>query len=673
MSRPDDDGGDPLSPAPPVAEEPAWASPDDPGVARVRAGVMGAPAAPRLQVIEGGGGRAGDRPGGESAGSEKNAVQDMPGGGGGNGREDAADTVEGSCPLVCLGHADGEWHFLDSGGQRRKLKSKPLTTRGDLVSLFLGDTDWLHRWFPNRVEIRKRDAEGNEIVEEQIRGFKVAQAGEHLMQMCARAGLFGKHVVMRGPGVWAGDKGRPVVHAGDEVLVGGAWRRSGYRDGNQVWTSAARHPRPGTPDAPRPGQTGFAADAEVARELQRGIAELWQFRLGGSEIICLGLMAIGYYGTAARWRSNGYLIGGTGSGKSMLLQLLRACVPGSEFTTDTTKAGIEAAINGKPTPVYIDEAGDRQGHAAQTLLDVVLSATGGDGTRGLRGAVDGGSRSFEAACSVMMAAVSPPQMGPQHRDRITVIHLLKPGAGADNRAQMEALTRWAEEKGPQLWGRAIEGWERWEAARLAFREALARAQCAAREMDQMGAILAAWWVLTEDGAPDVRQADDGVAAVREFIRGASAVAEEDGPRRVVQFLASTEVQLHRSTDKEQIGRLVRQAWNNRDLDEEPARRVLERVGIRIVGKDEIKGTNGKRIPRGTLTDGMWFAKNAETLRRLFHGSEWEGDRWLYELGRHPTAVESTRTIRVGGVTGAAIWLAREDWEPPSEDDDPPDG
>jgi hypothetical protein len=667
MSLPDDDAPS-LSPAPPDAKGSAWSPGEDPGVARVRAGVMGAPAAPHLQVIEGGSRRGGDRSGGE-----KNAVQDLSGGEGGGAGGEASETVAGSCPLVCLGHADGEWYFLDAVGQRRKLKSKPLTTRGDLVSLFLGDTDWLHRWFPNRVEIRKKDAEGNEVVEEQIRGFKVAQAGEFLMRMCRDAGLFGPHVVMRSPGVWLGADGRPVVHAGDEVLVGGAWRRSGYRDGNQVWTSAPRRPRPGARAGLCPGEDGFAAGAEVARELQRGIAELWQFRLAGSEIVCLGLMAIGYYGTAARWRSNGYLIGGTGSGKSMLLQLLRACVPGSEFTTDTTKAGLEATINGKPTPVYIDEAGDRQGNAANTLLDVVLSATGGDGTRGWRGAVDGGSRSFEAACSVFMAAVSPPQMGPQHRDRITIIHLQKPGAGADNRAPMEALTRWAAEQGPVLWGRAIEGWERWEAARLAYREALARANCAPREMDQMGAILAAWWVLTEDGVPEGRQADEGVAAVREFIRGASVVAEEDGPRRVVQFLASTEVTLHRSTDKEQIGELVRRAWEERDLVERPSRRVLERVGIRIVRADEITGSNGKRIPRGTLTDGMWFAKSAETLRRLFVGSEWEGDRWIYELARHPTAVESSRTIRVGGVTGAALWLAREDWEPPTDEDEPPDG
>jgi len=649
--------------------------PEDDGVARVRAGVLGAPAAPHLTVIEGGGGA----PAGQSGG-EKNAVPAVPGSGRGGGA--SADvpgdrTPESTCPLVCLGHADGEFHFLDVVGQRRLLKSRALVSRGDLVSLFLGDTAWLFEWFPNKVEVKRKDGEGNETIEEQVRGFSVSKAGERLMAMCRRAGLYGPHVVLRGPGVWDAGEGAPVVHAGDMVMINGAWARSGFRDGNQVWISAPRRARPGAEadGAPLlPGAAGFAASAEDALDLQRGIAELWKFRLAGSEIVCLGLTAVGYYGTAARWRPNGYLIGGTGSGKSMLLQMLRACVPGAEFSTDTTKAGIEAAINGKPTPVYIDEAGDRQGHGAQMLLDVVLSASGGDGTRGLRGASDGGSRSFQAACSVIMAAVSPPPMGPQHRDRFTVVHLVKPGTGADNRAPMEALTRRAAELAPLLWGRAIEGWPRWESARAEFREALARSGCAPREMDQMGAILAAWWVLTADGVPDAAGADDGVAAVVEFIRDAEDVAADDGPRRVVQFLASTTIQRDRSTDIEQIGVLVERAWRDAEQYRDTAQRLLERFGIRVVRSTDIKTPNGKMVPRGDMGDGMWFSKAADTLRRLFAGSPFEGDRWAYELARHDSAVESKRSVRVGGVSGAAIWLSRADWSPPEDEEVPmPDG
>lgn len=649
---------------------------EDPALQRVREGVLGAPAAPRLSVIQGGAGGGGAGVGGPEG--PKNAVQSLPGegrGGGGQGSASGESTPEGTCPLVCLGHAGGEFHFLDIVGQQRVLKARALVQRGDLVSLFLGDTAWLFTWFPNKVLVKKRDAEGNEVVEEEVRGFSVSKAGEHLMTMCRQAGLYGDHVARRGPGVWAGEDGAPIVHCGDVVMIGGTWRPAGFRSGNQVWTSAPQRARPGADGdgAPLPlAHAGFAASAEVGRRIQASIGELWKFRLPGSEMICLGLMAVGFYGTAARWRPNGYLVGGTGSGKSMLLQLLRACVPHSEFSTDTTKAGLELTINGKPTPVFLDEAGDRQGHGAQVLLDVVLSATGGDGTRGLRGGTDGGSRSFQAACSVIMAAVSPPQMGPQHRDRFTVVHLVKPGAGEDNRAGMEAATRHAASVAPLLWGRALQGWPRWEAARLAFREALMRAGCAARELDQLGAILAGWWVLVEDGEPAPAHADDAVRAVADFVRGAADVAADDGPRRLVQFLASTTVQRDRSTDIEQIGVLVERAFDAVGEDREAPRRLLARYGIRVVGKNDDKTANGKVIPRAYLADGLWFSKSAETLRKLFVGSPFEGDRWMYELARHESAVEWKKSVRVGGVAGPAIWLSRSDWSPPGEEEVPPD-
>jgi hypothetical protein len=643
-------------------------TPEELGRRRVRDGVLNAPPAPHLAVIEGG------RGGGNPASAANAASPEDAGDGGGGVPAPFEPTPEGTCPLVCLGHADGEFHFLDLVGQRRSLKARALVSRGDLVSLFLGDTRWLFQWFPQIVRVT-REVDGQKVIEDEVRGFAVSKAGERLMVMCRKAGLFGPHVALRGPGVWAAADGAPVVHCGDVVMIEGQWRETGFRLGDQVWTSAPRRVRPGAEFEGDPlpmNAEGFVASAEVARGIQASIDELWSFRLAGSSIVCLGLAAVGYYGVAARWRPNGYLVGGTGSGKSMLLQLLRAMVPGSEFSTDTTKAGLEAAINGRPTPVFLDEAGDRQGHGAAMLLDVVLSATGGDGTRGHRGAGDGASRTFSAACSVIMAAVSPPTMGPQHRDRFTIVQLVKPGAGEDNRAGMEAATKRAATVAPLLWGRALQAWPRWEVAREAFREALTRAGCAARELDQIGPILAGWWVLVEDGVPSPAEADSSVAAIAAFVRDAAEIAGDDGPRRVVRFLASTTIQRDRSTDIEQIGVLVDRVWTAiNEGEREGAQRLLERFGIRVVRASDAMTANGKMIPRGDLGDGAWFSRSAETLRRLFVGSPFEGDRWAYELGRLESALESRRSVRVGGVSGPAIWIKRDDWAPPDDEEIPP--
>jgi len=654
--------------------ESAELSREDAGLVRVREGVLGAQTATaHLQMIDESGGEAPDRPDGGN-----NSVQVEPGGGrrgggrrGGQGQSAEGATPENTCPLVCLGHRAGEFVFLDAKGQERWMKGGALARRGDLMTLFLGNSEWLFRWFSRKKKIIRTDEEGNDITEEVVIGINIAGASELLMDMCGEAGLFGGRVALRGPGVWVGADGVPIVHAGSRVMIDGKWRKSGFRSGHQVYVAAPVEAAPGgigeDGDPLLPGEPGFAAPASVAGGLQRTIKRLWKFKSPGADILCVGLMGIGYYGAAARWRSNGFLLGGTGSGKTFLLDLLRACVPAHVHSTDATKSGIEAAIDGRPTGVFIDEAGDRSGLAPQLLLDFVLSASGSEGTKGHRGTADGRGRSFQVLCNVLMACVNPPTMGPQHRDRFTLIELNKPGAGVDHRGEMIAAIARAKEVGPALWGRAIEGWERWQLALEAFRGALARAQCAAREMDQMGAILASWWVLTEDGVPDPTQALDAVGAVGDFIRGADQVAAEDGPRTVVQFLSGTVVQRDRSTDQEQIGTLLEKAFAQAGDEAESAGKWLCRYGIRPIRADAKDDHKQRAVPRMAPGDGMWFAKKAETLRALFRGSPHEGDRWIYEMLRHPSARDSrSRLIRVGGVVGPAIWLSRADWGPPDD-------
>lgn len=74
----------------------------------------------------------------------------------------------------------------------------------------------------------------------------------------------------------------------------------------------------------------------------------------------------------------------------------RALWPLHKHTTDTTKAGIEQTIGGHAMPSTIDEASDqRDQRGAQVLMDLLLSASAGDGARVLRGTSAGRARSVE--------------------------------------------------------------------------------------------------------------------------------------------------------------------------------------------------------------------------------------------------------------------------------------
>lgn len=560
-----------------------------------------------------------------------------------------APTDDDACPVAALGHLDGTFYFLDVRGQKRSLTARALGSRHELVSLFLGDDAWLRRRFPKRVA-QKEIVDGEQRDVERVVDFRINAASAWLQAQCADAGLFGTHVALRAPGVWSGPDGLPVVHLGDAVLASGVLHPAGYRLGGQIWAAAAPQPRPSTP-----------CPAQVGRDLQEAIKALWNFRDPGSEIAVLGLLGTAYYGQAADWRPAGFLLGGVGSGKSSLHRVMRACCPMRHETNDTTKAGIEQAVDGRAMPIFIDEASDREDQrGARMLLDLVLTASGAEGTHGYRGGADGKVRKIELAGAVIMASVAPPVMQPQHQGRFTLIELQPPVEGEDYADEHKALAARMRALGPSLWGRALASFERYQAARRMFRIALGVRGCAPREMDQLGSLLAGWWMLTEEGVPDDRAAREGVSALDCFVRLRDDVREDDAPRRMMRYLLGSTVQIDRSTDREQVGQLIETVLRlDGRIEPESCRRVLAIYGIRVIRADEAPDRRGRPAPRAASGFGVWFSLGAPELGRLFAGSAFEGDRWKYEMRRLESARQA-KSVRIGTIATVSIWVSAEE-------------
>ena len=594
------------------------------------------------------------------------------------------------CPILALGHLDGSFVFLDVVGQKRILNARQLGTQSDLAGLFAGNTAWLVRRFP-RLKKKTSSAFGETTEETIVEGFNAGAARDALMRMAVEAGLFGDHVVVRSPGIWRDQDGAPVVHAGDVVITAdGETSRSGLHIAGQVWAAAPPRPRPLHP-----------CGREVGARLQDDLQSLWSFRQSGGAIILMGLLGTGYLGLAARWRPNGFLTGEAGSGKSMLIELLAAAAPLRYFSNNTTEAGVLGAVNGHVMPIFLDESSDRYNSGgAEALMDLVLAASSGDGTKGSRGKADGGIRTFEMAGVVIYGSIAPPPLQPQHMARITLVELLRPTAGEDNRVPMEQAIERYKSLGPELWARALAGWPRWRSAFEAFRGRLAEVGCAAREMDQMGSILAGWWILTHDGVPDQRGAKEGVAAIAEFVRTADEAATESGPRRAINHILASRVQYDGTTRQDQIAALLAKAFNGGTAEDEPAIRALLSHGIRPImpcihkwrwtklyqpTKDRPNVPSGwvrddsppadrdctcvncvdrqsRPVPRLSDSGGIWLMP--QSLAPLFRNQRGlEDGRWVMEILRLPAAVRSKRNVKVNGVTGKAIWLPREDIDP----------
>lgn len=555
------------------------------------------------------------------------------------------------CPIVALGHANGRFFFLDLAGQVRELSARALGQKSELAALFGGNVKWLETAF-RASRVVKNTIGGETVTEVVDASFNAAEAGYFLMRQASDAGIYGPHVILRRPGIWRASDGAPAVHCGSKILIDGKWSRAGQRIDGTVWVAGA--------DLPVPAE--HPSDAAPGIFLRDEIARLWSFRRAGGAIICMGLIGAGYFGAAAPWRPNGFLCGGIGSGKSMLLDVMRAASPMHHYTNNTSAAGVQGAMAGHAMPVYIDEASDSIDQSgAQRLMDIVLSASRGEGVKGHRGTVDGGVRIIEMAGSFVYGSVAPPELQPQHLARITLIDLVQPGAGRDHRADMEALIEQATEHGPGLWARALDLWPVWLDAVDVYRSALAQAGCTPREMDQMSALLAGHRILVADTVPTAAQALIDIAAIRDFIRVAEDIADDDGPRRVAQHLLAQRIQFDGTTRQTQVGEMLIRAWGpggasspEYGAEVERAIDVLGRYGIR-----PIRGDDPARTPRMADGDGMWIM--AAVARALFHNTRWDGDRWRVELLRLPHSRPAPRfNVRVGGVTGKCIWLSRAD-------------
>lgn len=599
--------------------------------------------------------------------------------GGGSGAPQVPQGGSGDCPVTALGHLDGTFYFLDVRGQKRELSARALGSRHDIVGLFGGDDGWLRTAHPKKELVNKTDKDA--APEWRVVDFRINDAAASLQRACFSAGLYGDHVVLRRPGIWRGPDGAPAVHCGDAVLIGTDWHDAGTRTGSQVWAAAPPVARPAAPCA-----------AAVGRELQDGLTRLWRWREAGSPVAMMGLICNAYYGAATEWRPAGFITGETGGGKSSLLKVVRAALPLHHYDNDTSKAGIEQAVQGRAMAIVIDEASDRANRSsARDLVDLVLSAAGGEGTKGSRGTVDGKGRKIEVAGLIMMFSINAPDLEPQHLGRFTLVDLRKPADGEDFRDEHEALARLARTHAAELWGRALAGWDRYALALQRFRDGLGKSGCAPRERDQAGALLAGWWVLTQEGVPDERGVREGIGAFVGHVRIAAEVEADSRPRRMVAHLLSSMVELHRSSEREPLGKLLAIAFGGSEeyplRSPDDARDLLANNGIRVVRRCVDHGSprpvvecgcvncrepTGQRrpVPRLSSDAGVWFANRNPQLSRLFVGTPFEGGRWRAEMMRLETARSSGRNVRVGEVTGYAVWVGRDDLLLPDTGDPP---
>jgi hypothetical protein len=607
-----------------------------------------------------------------------------PGGGGGGGkvaRVPPSDPFEGS-GVAPIGTTDGVYYLVDTLGALRGIKARDIVHQSTLLDLWGGDDSWLAGAFG--WEGKKGDV-----------NIPWDKVGAGLMRACHRLGPWHpSSFPPRYTGIWSDVDGRPLLHLGDVLRHhDGRQERAGIvilrdlgGDGGppiverQVYVREAARCRPAR-----------ACEPAAIDELRDEISRLWRFRDGhaGAELV-LGWCCVALLGASVRWRPNLVVLGAAGAGKTSLMDMMRGLLPLHFYSNDTSKAGLEAGMTGRPGPVVVDEAaqGDRS-HAAN-LFDMMLPASGGEGTQGRRGGVDGHGRAFSVLGAVCYGAIHPPALKPEHQGRFTELVLLQ-GDG-DRKDEIDAVIARAARLGPAFFGRVLAGFVRWPENLRQMRAALVRRGASAREADQVGAVLAGWWIL----ASDVPATDDDATACADmaapYIRGRAGQRDDSAGRRAWQALSTTQVLRDSGITRVPLGDLVLEAFADSDdpaaLDVvRKAESDLRRYGIRVERLTPDAALRLVRDPwddddwracRGRA-DGMlvvWFGRNHAELRRLFDRTDFAGESWWRAMEVLPGARRSKGNIRIGKaysggafvVPVAALYLPEGEGAPPA----PPD-
>jgi hypothetical protein len=579
------------------------------------------------------------------------------GGGGGAGGDAPADGSPTFGPVVPLGtgwsRGRKAYVLLDADGERQLVTARDLTQRATLFSLFGGKTG--RKLLCDKWPVYTRRNKGAEPDD-----FDAEACGADLMSACGALGP-AENVDPRSTGVWPFGE-RLLVHCGDVLWCDGRTLKPGFRDGQKLYIAAAKRDLP-----------TVAATVMEVEELGESL-KLWTWapeHAGLAQPVTLGLVACGILGRAIPWRPHVFLRGPRGSGKTSLAKLIAAACGAGEPADDLTGPGLRRLFNGKSGLVPLDE---RESDAAgvEQVITIMRGSSDGDGSVKIQADMDGGGYvAFRVAGSFLMAATTLPALTPADQSRITMLQI-RPGE-RDRRAEVEDAIERARVLYPKLLARLIAQWERWPQAWEAARKAAGRMDATSRSMDQVGALVAGWWILTQDGL-----LSDRVAA-REMARFAEVLttrAEDDARgagHAVLTHLMGSRIQVaDRTSDQMTVSAAIDRAvwaqvrWSKGGgeltdgfEDVEKTRRQLGANGLLLnVGAVGVpfEGRGWPwpfppRTPDGEHDPprpGLLIAHELPQLRGLFHSSDWPKGAWREPLRDLPGVRVSKTAVKFAG-------------------------
>jgi hypothetical protein len=589
----------------------------------------------------------------------------------------AGSELPAGSPVTALGIQGRIFFYLNAAGQLVQLGDHE-HGRHALLALFGGDVAYLEKIWP---KLGPPNAQGVH----KILGVRYDLVEQCLMLECNRRGPWDPLYRMRGPGAWSDERGRLIMHYGDEVQIEGEAFPPGEIDGH-IYESGARWPHPAAELA--------SGGPQGAGALVLGLLQSWRWRRACDPYLELGHIAASKIGGALSWRPTVWIIGPPGSGKTTLEQHLLAHLYGRNGVirlTDSSEAGVRQIARYASLPVIVDEL--EPGNGRQRVQQVVTlaryAASGGITARGSAGHV---AYQFVVRSCYCFSSVYAAPLIAQDRSRISVLELL-PLDGAAELPDLGA-TRIGI-LGRLLTRRLVEQWPRFPDVFECFRRALRQSGHNARSCDQYGTLAACMFLALHDGEPgetvlpDREREPEAYAEECQMLRpddlafwvhcfpAVQLVEENDDTpdaQRCLDYLLGSLVDPRRAGERRTVGQVLEQDISRVVTSGPVASELLDTVGLKLIAERvdlaslsaddrELIIEGDDRVLVGAVVELKLAVANAHRgLLDLFAGSPWAGvpgaggAGWVQALRRLPGAVPG-KAMRFGGIKSRVTLLS----------------
>lgn len=330
-------------------------------------------------------------------------------------------------------------------------------------------------------------------------------AANWILRLAYERGYYNPNSV-RGRGAWR-DEGRMVLHCGDKLIVDGVAMDMADIRSNFVYEQGPRlRPPSETPASREDGQ------------LVIDVAKMFHWTRPASAVLLAGWVALAPLCGALRWRPHIWLTGGTGSGKTTVLnEFIWPLMNGMELYAqgNSTEAGIRGALQRDALPVLFDESeqnNEREVGRIQAVLALMRQSSSESGAKTLKGTQIGGVLGFMIRSMFCLSSV---QVGIKQQadiERLTVL-ALRPKRDSVDPAQAWAILSEGLSKlkaDPDLPARLLRRSLDLLPVTVQNIEVFARAAAekfgSQREGDQYGAMLAGAWSLVREAPATMDQA-----------------------------------------------------------------------------------------------------------------------------------------------------------------------